>query len=570
VPKPGGWRLIIDLRTINKHCQKRSMKMETLRRLRYIAKPNDYFVSFDLKDGFYALAIHPRDREAFTVNLDGKLLQLCALPMGWSLSPYTFQKFTDVFVNKLRDPEATARPSRTPNLSAKAKKKWLRRQRLRSGARLLPFVDDFAVFANGFDETMRRKDETFALVNSLGLTIHPTKGYHTATQVGEHLGMEMDFEKGVFRAPVKKLRDISTLAKNLLCTAAKNKRWVPVKALASLAGKAQFLHLAIPVARFYLRELHDVVSSAASWSGTVRLSKQLKRDLEWWRTVPEKHNGAPIFKPIESSYLHCDSSGFGWGAVLNDCIEARGFWTGPDKLQHITFKELKAVRCAIESFLPEVKGRRLLLHEDNQSVVGVLTHLTSRSPAMMSELRKLFLLTDEHDICIRTRYIRSAANVWADRLSRETDNSDWQLATRVFRYYDKIWGPHSIDRFASFANKQLPRYNAKWRDGQAEAVDSIHLADRKWRQETNWCNPPWSLLDDLAAKLRQSGAGATVIAPNWPRFPWFAHLSDMASEMVEMPPSKNLFSPQRREGQGGVGPSAWSVVAFRIPSRLGC
>ena len=68
--------------------------------------------------------------------------------------------------------------------------------------------------------------------------------------------------------------------------------------------------------------------------------------------MPEKHNGAPIFKPIESSYLHCDSSGFGWGAVLNDCVEARGFWTGPDKLQHITFKELKVVRCAIESFLP--------------------------------------------------------------------------------------------------------------------------------------------------------------------------------------------------------------------------
>ncbi len=61
------------------------------------------------------------------------------------------------------------------------------------------------------------------------------------------------------------------------------------------------------------------------------------------------------------------------------------------------------MRCAIESFLPELKGRRLLLHEDNRSVVGVLTHLTSRSPAMMSELKKLFLLTDENDIRIRTQ-----------------------------------------------------------------------------------------------------------------------------------------------------------------------
>jgi len=49
---------------------------------------------------------------------------------------------------------------------------------MRTGARLLPFVDDFAVFAIGFDETMRRKNSTFALVDILGLSIHPTKGYH--------------------------------------------------------------------------------------------------------------------------------------------------------------------------------------------------------------------------------------------------------------------------------------------------------------------------------------------------------------------------------------------------------
>ncbi len=79
----------------------------------------------------------------------------------------------------------------------------------------------------------------------------------------------------------------------------------------------------------------------------------------------------------------------------------------------------------------------------------------------------------------------------------------------------------------------------------------IHLPDREWCQENNWCNPPWSLLDDLAAKLRKTSAGVTVIAPKWPRFPWFAHLSEMASEVIEMPPSKNLFSTQRREGHGG-------------------
>ena len=133
----------------------------------------------------------------------------------------------------------------------------------------------------------------------------------------------------------------------------------------------------------------------------------------------------------------------------------------PDVYEHVTFKVLKAVRCAIQSFPMELKGKRLLLHEDNQSVIGMLTHLTSKFSIMMCELRKLFLLIDTYNIKIQTLYIRSDANVWADNLSRITDNSDWPRAPRKFKYFDKRWDPHSIDRFASFANKKLARNNPK-------------------------------------------------------------------------------------------------------------
>ncbi len=121
-----------------------------------------------------------------------------------------------------------------------------------TGAKLLPFVDDFALFGNSFAAAMELKDVTFALLDELGLNIHPTKGYHTAVQDGEHLGMIIDTKKSEFRSPKTKLDNIATAAKQLLVRAAQNKRRVPVKALASFARKAQFLHLAIPVARIYL------------------------------------------------------------------------------------------------------------------------------------------------------------------------------------------------------------------------------------------------------------------------------------------------------------------------------
>jgi hypothetical protein len=65
--------------------------METLRRLRYIVKPNDTFVSLDVKDIFYALSIYPKDRMEFTVNFDGKLSQFAHCLRGGASPPILFK-----------------------------------------------------------------------------------------------------------------------------------------------------------------------------------------------------------------------------------------------------------------------------------------------------------------------------------------------------------------------------------------------------------------------------------------------------------------------------------------------
>jgi hypothetical protein len=82
------------------------------------------------------------------------------------------------------------------------------------------------------------------------------------------------------------------------------------------------------------------------------------------------------------------------------------------------------MRLAIESFLPKLRGRNVLLHEDNTAVVATLSKLTTRSPVMITELRRLWHILDLNDISIRPRYIRSASNIWADSLSSELDRDD--------------------------------------------------------------------------------------------------------------------------------------------------
>jgi hypothetical protein len=77
-------------------------------------------------------------------------------------------------------------------------------------------------------------------------------------------------------------------------------------------------------------------------------------------------------------------------------------------------------------------------------VVAALIKLTSRSPVMMTELRRLWYLLDTNDIHIRPRYIRSVANVWADKLSRELDTENSQLNSRLFAHLQERWGHRSI------------------------------------------------------------------------------------------------------------------------------
>ena len=60
---------------------------------------------------------------------------------------------------------------------------------------------------------MEQKDVTFTLLDDLSLNIHPTKGYHTAIQDGEHLGMVINTKKSEFRAPKSKLDSIAAAAK---------------------------------------------------------------------------------------------------------------------------------------------------------------------------------------------------------------------------------------------------------------------------------------------------------------------------------------------------------------------
>ena len=96
--KDGGWRLVVDLRHVNKHCEEFKCAYETLKNLRHLAREEDYMFSWDVADGFYHLSVHESERKYFTFRIGDRLMRCACLPMGWRASPYYFTKFMRVMV----------------------------------------------------------------------------------------------------------------------------------------------------------------------------------------------------------------------------------------------------------------------------------------------------------------------------------------------------------------------------------------------------------------------------------------------------------------------------------------
>ena len=579
VPKPGkanAWRLVVDLRWVNSHLQHLSCRMETLRLLSRLARPGDWMVSLDLQDGFYAVGIHPDDQRYLTVALDGfGLLSFAALPMGLSASPYVFCKTMRVFVRALRSPleprnadlgrgRRPAPPAPPWNELSKTYGRLMRR-----GLRVLSYVDDFLILCETEAEALEARSYVSAVLDALGLARSPTKGCWEPTQQLKHLGLGVDTRTGIFFVTPDRLAALHRSGRAILCAAAGRRGVVPIRQLAAFSGLAQSLYLAVPGARLHLRTLHDLVStgarSAARWHATVRLSSEARTDLNWFVALAARYAQRPIWRSAATVTLFCDASKLAWGAALEGALPARGFWRAHQRREHITLLETRAVRYAVEAFLDWLRGKHVRLREDNQAVVAMVTHWTSRSPALMAQLRKLWLLLDRNNITLDPAYIRSEENVAADSLSRQADSGDYRLDPVIFDRLDRRWGPHSIDRFATSNNAQLGRFNSAWAMPGTEGVDAF--AQANWRSELNYCNPPWELLGRLAAFLEETGAAATVVAPHWPAQSWYPVLRGLAAEHIVLPARRGMFAPGATGSFEPIGPPSWPLALFRIPLR---
>ena len=189
----------------------------------------------------------------------------------------------------------------------------------------------------------------------------------------------------------------------------------------------------------------------------------------------------------------------------------------------------------------DLRGHVVRLWEDNQAVVHIIRTKTSRSPALMAELRALLQLIDSLDITLLPRYIRSELNP-ADEFSRLTNRDAWRLQPslqrRLLHKVASIVGaPVTLDAFACHQSRVCPRYASRLSEPAALASDGLAL---DWRQEVVWLNPPWALLPDIIGKLAAERPAGVLIVPCWTTQVWWPSLLALGGCALDLPPP--LFS----------------------------
>ena len=299
--RPDKPRLVVDLRQVNEHLRGIKFKYEALAEFMSSLLLDDHLISWNIKDAYHHIYIHPNDRPYLTFTVVGHTYEAITMPFGLSVAPWALTKIMRPVLAALRE----------------------------AHFKLIGYVDDHGAAAPGRRPVSKRDAaagfrQVALLYNKLGLTLHPAKGERQGTQQLTLLGYTIDSAGNAVRLPDVRVAKMRGRAVAVLSSARKNQRWVRRKLLQSVAGISFSGSLAIPEARLFARFIYDDLGAADPAGGDCWLSHQSLRDLRYWANFGRHGHGRPIWAAPAAHTLHTDASSFGWGGVLDGETPVRG------------------------------------------------------------------------------------------------------------------------------------------------------------------------------------------------------------------------------------------------------
>jgi len=455
--------------------------------------------------------------------------------------------------------------SSSPSSFAKALRPVVQAAR-EQGHRCMAYMDDLIMLGATPAQCSAARDFVLQLLTDLGWHVNREKSSLAPAQQAVYLGFQFDTSgrRATIRVPSGKRRNIKHEIRRLLRVPPSLA--VPVRRVARIAGLLTSISHAVAPTRMMTHRLYRVISTRTTWNSAVHITAAARLDLEWWLDALDTWNGQAFVDRTAADYtMDTDASDLGWGAVLylpTGDVHASGAWNSELRHSSINHRELLAVYLALKAFHPHLHDKAVHLRSDNVTTVCYVNRLGSGKVDRLADLaHAITILTYDLNLTLMATHLPGLLNTVADRLSRQVDRTDWTLSREAFQRLERRWGRHTIDRFASSANRHCHRFDSRHWDMGVETVDTL---SRLWSPtDNNYVNAPFALIPIILAHIRRSRTTATLIAPVWRAQPWFRTLLRMCMD-TPMLLHQHDFHPGLA---GHCEPNKnrhWHLAAFRV------
>ena len=483
-------RLILDCSNLNKCIKVPKIKYENHEIALQYFKKGCLMFSYDLKDGYHHLLIHPdfRDFLGFKLVLNRKLTY-CRYVVGcFGLAdlPWIFTKVYRPLVAHWRS----------------------------LGIQGVKFLDDGGFFV---------KDLQTAEANSLHVkkdlirsgSIYSTKKcVWEPTQNMTWLGFVWNSVDGTIAGAPHQIEKILNSCRSLL-----SENHCSVRVLAGFVGMIVSL---IPVvgncSRVATKQSQIHIANSDSWDDDIQLYPGIKREILFWKDNIEKLNRRLISEPAPPTVLNIiegDASSTGLGSILNrECLAARIF-SQEERETHSTFRELSNIHHSLLSFLPMIKNSSVKFLVDSQSAARIVDTGSMKDDVQWFAT-EIFHICFQNNIALKVQWIPREENKLADWASREADIvdvEDWTLTSSFFKMLNSRHGPFTLDAFSNCYNNKCPRFYSLFHSPGCLGVDAL---THNWYGETVLLVPPVTAIGQALLHLKICKAKGVLIAPKWP------------------------------------------------------
>lgn len=501
VPKPNGdVRPILDLKLLNRFLRVRSFRMESIRSVVAALQGKEFLASIDIKDAYLHVPIFPGHYRYLRFALNYRHYQFVALPFGLATAPRVFTKILAPVLAILRE----------------------------QGILIMAYLDDLLVVDHSAAGLNRAVLLAVNCLESLGWVLNRDKSALQPTRRLEYLGLILDTRQQRIFLPQSRVDSIRELIHIVLSSTRPS-----IRLCMRLLGKLVATFEAVPYAQIHSRRLQRAILTA--WDKRLQaldlpisLPYAVRQSLCWWLVTKNLLKGRS-FNPPSWRIVTTDASLSGWGAVLDD-LTLQGKWSRAESALPINVLEIRAARLALLGWTEVLQGSPVRVQSDNATAVAYINHQGgTRSQAAQREVDRIFSWAEAHVPCISAIFIPGVDNWQADFLSRQQMSpGEWSLHPEVFQVICRKWGTPEVDVMASRFNAKVAKFVSRTRDPLACGTDALVCP---WHQfALIYAFPPIRMLPRLLHRIQRERKPAILVAPAWPRRPWYSLIKRMTVE----------------------------------------